>query len=584
MTRLTCRLIRGDSLAVLRGMPDASVNCCVTSPPYWGLRDYGHPSQMGLEATPDEYVAKLVAVFREVRRVLRDDGTLWLNLGDSYAAARGGTHQPAETLAGGVGGYSTSGEKVNRSRHDGYNPSRNAHAIGLKHKDLVGIPWMVAFALRADGWYLRQEIIWHKPAPMPESVTDRCTKAHEQVFLFAKGQRVTRVVQCSDLNDERFHFGQNILAKKTASRHPVTKFCVALASAIFDNSQEKHNFSLPPFYSEVWEKRANSDDGGLVPCHPAESRLTGIAALFLSAKTTAEQFTHQLNSLWLDLRDGNHLLEGWVKPLSLPPSVHGNADGTIAVYHAGEVCEFKCVHAQIVHTRTTTCKYFCDMEAIKEDSAYAGSPSERVSAGVAISESQGDRTRTRPVGRVCSYPERRNKRSVWTVNTKPYAGAHFAVMPEALVEPCVLAGTSERGCCPKCGAPWVREVEHVAGDSESADRPKKTSGMASSSSTLSLSGNGSKEWAERGGKNRTVCWRPFCECPERFHPVPCTVLDPFAGSGTVCAVSIRLGRNAVGIDLNPDYLELARRRCKKAADADALFTQTDITTEQEDNT
>ena len=183
------KIICGDSLEVLSTLPDCSVNCCVTSPPYWGLRDYGVEGQLGLESTPEEYVAKMTAVFREVRRVLRDDGTLWLNLGDSYAAQRGGTYQPAETLAGGKSGKAKNGDKVNRDRFDGYNPSRYASRIGLKHKDLVGIPWRVAFALQADGWYLRQDIIWHKPNPMPESVTDRCTKAHEYVFLMSKSAR-----------------------------------------------------------------------------------------------------------------------------------------------------------------------------------------------------------------------------------------------------------------------------------------------------------------------------------------------------------------------------------------------------------
>lgn len=179
----------GDCIESMRRMPDQSVHCCVTSPPYFGLRDYGHDGQIGLEPTPEEFVAKLVEVFREVRRVLRDDGTLWLNLGDSYAAQRGGTHQPAETLAGGKGGKTQDGERVNRDRHDGYNPTRNAHVIGLKHKDLIGIPWRVAFALQSDGWYLRQDIIWHKPNPMPESVTDRCTKSHEYIFLLSKSAK-----------------------------------------------------------------------------------------------------------------------------------------------------------------------------------------------------------------------------------------------------------------------------------------------------------------------------------------------------------------------------------------------------------
>lgn len=194
------KVMEGDCLASLRVLPPACINTCVTSPPYFGLRDYGVDGQIGLEETPDAYVSKLVNVFREVRRVLRDDGTLWLNLGDSYAAGRGGTSMPAETLAGGKGG------KGDDTAHRGrlaqvpngknpnapiatYQPHRNAGAIGLKHKDLIGIPWRVAFALQQDGWYLRQDIIWHKPNPMPESVRDRCTKAHEYIFLLSKSPK-----------------------------------------------------------------------------------------------------------------------------------------------------------------------------------------------------------------------------------------------------------------------------------------------------------------------------------------------------------------------------------------------------------
>lgn len=179
----------GDCIELMQAMPDQSVHTCVTSPPYFGLRDYGHDGQIGLEDSPEAFVAALVDVFREVRRVLRDDGTLWLNLGDSYAAERGGTHQPAETLAGGKGGKAADGARVNRDRRDGFNPTRHASKIGLKHKDLIGIPWRVALALQSDGWYLRQDIIWHKPNPMPESVRDRCTKSHEYVFLLSKGPR-----------------------------------------------------------------------------------------------------------------------------------------------------------------------------------------------------------------------------------------------------------------------------------------------------------------------------------------------------------------------------------------------------------
>ena len=181
----------GDCRDIMRqwAADGVKVQTCVTSPPYFGLRDYGHEGQIGLEQTPEAYIAAMVEVFRCVRDVLADDGTLWLNIGDSYAAQRGGTHQPAETLAGGKGGMTDDGARVNRDRYDGYNPTRNAAAIGLKHKDLIGIPWMLAFALRADGWYLRQDIIWHKPNPMPESVRDRCTKAHEYIFLLSKSEK-----------------------------------------------------------------------------------------------------------------------------------------------------------------------------------------------------------------------------------------------------------------------------------------------------------------------------------------------------------------------------------------------------------
>jgi DNA modification methylase len=174
----------GDCLESLRTMPEKSVHCCVTSPPYWGLRDYGVSGQLGLEKTPEEYVSKMVEVFREVRRVLRDDGTLWLNLGDSYAATtkqtgRNDRDRPHNGEPRGTYDVGTAGDKTE---------IRTA-LNGLKPKDLVGIPWRVAFALQADGWYLRQDIIWAKPNPMPESVTDRCTKSHEYVFLLSKSAK-----------------------------------------------------------------------------------------------------------------------------------------------------------------------------------------------------------------------------------------------------------------------------------------------------------------------------------------------------------------------------------------------------------
>lgn len=166
------KIINGDCIEVLKGIEDRSVNCCVTSPPYWGLRNYGVDGQLGLENTPNEYVDNLVRAFREIRRVLKHDGTLWLNLGDSYAG------NCSQSSNNGRAGYGNPREKIVSRLFD-----------GIKSKDLIGIPWRVAFALQADGWYLRQDIIWHKPNPMPESVTDRCTKSHEYIFLLSKSQK-----------------------------------------------------------------------------------------------------------------------------------------------------------------------------------------------------------------------------------------------------------------------------------------------------------------------------------------------------------------------------------------------------------
>ena len=155
---------------------------CVTSPPYFGLRDYGHKGQIGLEQTPEQYIEAIIEVFRCVRDVLADDGTLWLNIGDSYASYRDGKATPDSTRGESIGTLVPKGAAKNRM-------ASTFAGTSVKHKDLIGIPWMLAFAFRADGWYLRQDIIWHKPNPMPESVRDRCTKAHEYIYLLSKSER-----------------------------------------------------------------------------------------------------------------------------------------------------------------------------------------------------------------------------------------------------------------------------------------------------------------------------------------------------------------------------------------------------------
>lgn len=182
------KIYNENCLDTVKRMPDKSINCVVTSPPYYGLRNYNVEGQFGLEETPEMFVENLVNLFREIRRALKDDGTIWLNLGDSYA---GNNSQASNN---GRAGYGNPREKV-----------VNRISDGLKQKDLIGIPWMVAFALRADGWYLRQDIIWHKPNPMPESVTDRCTKAHEYIFLLSKSQKY--FYDAEAIKEDSIHYG-----------------------------------------------------------------------------------------------------------------------------------------------------------------------------------------------------------------------------------------------------------------------------------------------------------------------------------------------------------------------------------------
>lgn len=388
---MTGTILIGDCVEHLRGLPDQSVQCCVTSPPYWGLRDYGVPGQIGLEPTPEAYCQRMVEVFREVRRVLRDDGTLWLNVGDSFAGSPGNGRGGGEQLDGRLPHYSSSVKA----------------APGLKPKDLVGVPWRLAFALQQDGWYLRSDIIWAKGCsfgpyvgnPMPESVTDRPTKSHEYVFLLSKRERY------------------------------------------------------------FWDATAVRE--------PAEyGRRTG--------------------------------------------GFRGDANGG----------------GRYVQGRSF------DNSAAAPKGATTG-------------------------GKNPAFG--RNLRDVWTIPTESTAEAHFATMPTALVEPCIKAGTSERGCCPQCGAPWQRVVEketHFEGGSGAAGRTAEEV-------------NASGKWAgSQHGMNiklgpvvntTTLGWTPTCKC-DAGDPRPCVILDPFFGAGTVGLVAERLGRSYIGIELNPEYAEIARRR------------------------
>jgi DNA modification methylase len=375
---MSATLYCGDVRAVLATLPERSVQTVVTSPPYWGLRDYGQTGQLGLERTPEEYVANMVAVFREVRRILRDDGTLWLNLGDSYAGSWGNQGRKEER-----GTQRPINSGMLTPVHDGRYPSLASNTgkipegSGLKPKDLVGIPWSVAFALRADGWYLRSEIIWQKPNPMPESVTDRPTKAHEQVFLLSKSPT--------------YYYDAAAIAEPASENKP-------------------------------W---AASSNGG---AKALETR-----------------------------NDGNTYTLG--KP----------ADGT------------------------------------------------------------------------------RNARSVWSIATQPYAGAHFATFPEELARRCILAGSAAKAC-ETCGAPWERQLERTPMVLKRSERTHSMGHTRSSGTML------------EPPTATTIGWAPGCVCSPNTGAASSVVLDPFGGSGTVAAVAVGHGRRAIHIDLNPAYIHLARER------------------------
>lgn len=369
----TVRLYQGDVIGVLDKLPPRSVQMCVTSPPYWGLRDYGTDKslEIGSERTPEEFVEKMVQVFRSVRRVLRDDGILFLNLGDTYAHS------------GACGGESPDGPRKARET-DRVRQEKVNRAYTVPSGSLVGVPWRVALALQADGWVLRQDIIWAKPSPMPESVRNRCTKAHEYVFMLSKGQ-------------DYFYDCE-------AVREPHSLSSVARAS----NPNNPRTLSKGAGVSEI-----------------------GVKSL-----------------------------------------------------------------------------------------AYA-------------------------VDKVVLNQYGANKRSVWTIASESYAGAHFATFPTKLVEPCILAGTSAYGACAQCGTPWERVVDR----NRVATRPgenTKTDGKT----PMEM---GNRDPLRHTTDTNTVGWAQRCDCATE-EVVPCVVLDPFVGSGTTCCVAIEHGRRSVGIDLSAKYL------------------------------
>lgn len=397
-------ILLGDVRAQLRRLPAESVHCIVTSPPYWAQRDYGIEGQLGLEPTLGEYVEDMVDVGRELWRVLRKDGTLWLNLGDGYASGR---HTDDNLAAWSAENAASGGHRVVEARERKASFRRDKHSLGdrphkavarLKPKDLMGIPWRVALALQDDGWWLRQDNVWWKPNPTPESTTDRTTRAHEYVFHFAKSRR--------------YYYDQE------AVREPIME-------------SSRRRISQPGFYQQT---------GG-----PKDYASTG---------------------------EGEH---------SMREAVEG----------------FK----------------------------------------AAAARGQGA-----------------NKRSVWEMAPATYNEDHYATFPPALPRFCIMAGTSEYGCCGDCGAPFVRILETI----DPAGRLGKSYHDHEDDLVV---GQRNVPPADAAPIKRTVGWRPSCR-----HHLPALeirrplVLDPFMGSGTTAMVALETARDYLGIELNPEYIALADKR------------------------
>ncbi len=560
-------LLQGDTRQVLRTLPEASVQCVVTSPPYWGLRDYSrcdcnseyqrrgeeHPlpekqggtvlqrtpdpscpkchgtgkddslnvvwggedcehewgeeipprpgrgnkpggksssltnperqdtvprpetsgafcslchawrGQLGLEPTPDLYVQHVVEVFREVRRVLRDDGTLWLNMGDCYAGT--GTRDQEAKPPGVPSGW------VNQS--GGY-PATKATG-GLKPKDLVGMPWRVAFALQADGWWLRSDIIWAKPNPMPESVTDRPTRSHEYLFLLTNSGR-------TQYWTHRARTGTRIL----------------------------------PGPDYIWRHRKTQEERTIPPAE------------------------------WL---------AWWDRPA--PRGANPSSWSRINLWEGHD--------------------YFYDADAVRE--ATQSGPSD-IRKMIERKDRLGGKTLTATdprykanlttnIGRKRSVgdPLGRNRRTVWEIATQPYPEAHFATFPEKLVEPCIKAGTPEKGSCSVCGSPWGRvvETEYVKSPIHGSGSIVGSRGIDRTESHLDAGAVNKESFGglPRVNKSvRTTGFRPTCD-HDPATPTPALVLDPFCGSGTAGLVAIGNGRRFLGIDIKAEYLSMAEKRLRR---------------------
>ena len=628
-------LHQGGCLDALRGLPDASVHCCVTSPPYWGLRDYGTDPQvwggapdcahdwqdasyvrrtsdgggnerqqlvnigsldrdkpvrntvcarcgawrgeLGLEPTPDLYVEHLVLVFREVRRVLRHDGTLWLNLGDSYAGSWG-NYSPNTA----VPSEGWSGTRFKRTAYDDrtWRPANSLPQKDLKAKDLVGIPWRVALALR------QSHII-------PNCVADERDRAWLAAMFDGEGCiGIRRFDSYRKEKQQVYQDGFVVYTVVTNNDIALLDRCVVLTS----------------FGRVALKQSAGSTDGrGIVSRRDSYGwRLDGNKAVevvcaiypYLIAKRKQACIAYTLDrlnknghgsrSVPSDIQAKKHYLWMLMKrcnqreAVDLPDWIGEPKQIVIPGWYlrsdivwAKENCMPESVRDrptrahEYVFLLAKSERYFYDADAVSEPMKVSSMT--RVQTGW-NGNSQRDYKGGGPQNHLGRYmggeyarsQTHRNRRTVWSIATKPYKGAHFAVFPPKLVEPCILAGTSADGCCPRCGAPRRRIVAVKRGAPDNAGRTH----------SLPEHWRGKAPAPERGWETAraTLGWEPACSCSDAS-AVPCVVLDPSAGSGTAGAVAIEHGRRFIGIELNASYCELAAARLR---DAESKTTQREL--------
>jgi DNA modification methylase len=534
MTYGEYNILEGDCREVLATLPEQHFHCCVTSPPYFGLRNYGHADQIGLEPTPDDFVAAMVAVFGEVWRVLRDDGVLWLNLGDSY------------TGNASSGGRGKSVDYCERKLPDKITP-------GLKPKDLIGIPWRVAFALQAEGWYLRDAVVWHKPAPMPGSQRDRCTSSYEFIFQLTKGQWSCGATPAPMSEKDAAWLaalidGEGTIsisrAKRNGSRDVFSARITIpnTCKALVDRARDLCGFGnvteqaiKPPskkqgYRWQIGNRRAVSVLLAVLP-HLIAKREQALVALscqsFNSYRGGGKAGPSDTGPRYKE-SDYQYKVRCWETIKQLNQCA--NPDLSWVKPHKAR--------------RPLGCKYFFDLEAVKEpwsDSRMGASGVDRDKYSIP-SGRNGDTG----LGSPPPYAGR-TPRNVWKIAHEGFNEAHFATYPRELPTRCIKASTSEKGCCPLCGAPWERITDR--------DRKPTRPGKANVSDDT---GKANRDEQRHVTETRTIGWQKTCDHNES--PSPCRVLDPFNGAGTTGLAACLLGRDYTGIELNPEYAAMARNR------------------------